>query len=142
MGCETDVCMSLADMVFQEMQKMTPYEFMQIFPVDKQYGGEKSGIKDYFSVIKTINSYGINRKIENPEQFLMEYMNSDTDKFIIGVLNCASRMYRGYTGHSMMMDGMESCGMEYTAYNSDFTRVTHYDGEETKVTMPNFERMV
>lgn len=136
-----DAGLTLADKVFDAVKEMTPREFMQIFPIEKRYDGEKWGEKDYFSVMEDVKRHGLDKKITEPERFLMDYMNDDVGDFIVRFMGLASDAYKRATGRSMLLDGMEACGMEYTAYiGDDLSWVCHFDGKDTRVVMPNFGR--
>ncbi|MCO7128427.1 hypothetical protein NIE88_22145, partial [Sporolactobacillus shoreicorticis] len=55
----------------------TPREFMQVFPIDKTYDGEKYETKDYFYTMNYLKSLDMDKPIgrENLSDFLWDYMN-------------------------------------------------------------------
>lgn len=79
--------------------KLTPNEFMNIFPVKKDFTGYKYEIKDYFSTMEYISSLDREMPIgDNVSYFLMEYTNKDIDKFAIKSVITLSRL-REQQGH-------------------------------------------
>src|SRR5699024_5604097 len=60
--------------------KLTPNEFIVMYPVTKEYDGEKYGIKDYIYTMEYIDQLErdeqINKQVD-PLQFLTEYTNKD-----------------------------------------------------------------
>lgn len=68
------------------MSQLTPREFMQIFPIEKDYDGDKSGCKDYFYTIKFIESIGFDAPIGMEKslfRFLWEYHNWEIGVFVV-----------------------------------------------------------
>lgn len=100
---------------------MTPREFIETFPVTKEFNGHKYGIKDYFSVMEEIrNNYPMDTPImSNGEdcsstmlKFLMEYCNTYTDKLTISIMLNIGNMHKMHTGRDMLDDFMISQGKE------------------------------
>ncbi|MCC2432633.1 hypothetical protein P9C77_gp37 [Bacillus phage J5a] len=58
------------------MKVLTPRDFMTIFPIDKNYDGDRYEIKDYFFTMNEINKIGMDTPIgENITEFLWNYHN-------------------------------------------------------------------
>lgn len=103
------------------MGAMTPREFMETFPVTKDFDGHKYGAKDYFSVMEGIrDSYPMDRPImfdgdnahETMFKFLMEYSNMYTDEFTISIMMNIGDMHKRSTGNDILDDFMISQGKE------------------------------
>lgn len=65
---------------------LTPRELMQMFPVKKDYGGEKGGYKDYFWVMEKLGKLLPDKPIgsaQNAADLLWDYVNSDTEYFFM-----------------------------------------------------------
>lgn len=65
---------------------LTPKELIQIFPIKKDYGGEKGGYKDYFSVMEAIGKLPQNKPIGSAQaaaDVLWNYSNPDTEYFLM-----------------------------------------------------------
>lgn len=63
---------------------LTPRELMQMFPVKKDYGGEKGGYKDYFWVMGKLGELPQDKPIGSPQDvadLLWDYVNQDTECF-------------------------------------------------------------
>ena len=103
------------------MGAMTPREFMETFPVTKDFNGHKYGAKDYFSVMEGIKSqYPLDIPImfdgddahETMFMFLMNYSNIHTDELTISIMMNISDMHRMKTGRYILDDFMVSQGKE------------------------------
>lgn len=103
-----NVMFSLTDM----MAGLTPTEFMQLFPIPKEYDGDKYGMKDYFSTMEYVKGFPQDGPIgeENILDFLMGYYNPDILKFEVGMLSMISGIRR--------MDGQKGIMEEFAAENS------------------------
>ncbi len=65
---------------------LTPRELMQMFPVKKDYGGEKGGYKDYFWVMEKLGKLLQDKPIgsaQNAADLLWDYVNSDIEYFFM-----------------------------------------------------------
>lgn len=63
---------------------LTPMELMQMFPVTKDYGGDKGGYKDYFWAIEKLGKLPPDKPIGSPQDaadVLWNYVNQDTECF-------------------------------------------------------------
>ncbi len=59
-------------------------EFINMFPITKQYDGKKYECKDYFSTIQYLNTVDLCSKIEdNVDNLLINYYNSDIARYQI-----------------------------------------------------------
>jgi hypothetical protein len=78
---------------------ITPREFLNIFPLDKEYDGNKLECKDYFYSINYIKEYGMDKLINNGMDFLWEYYNRETRLFLVNTLSIISyiRRFQGYS---------------------------------------------
>jgi hypothetical protein len=75
--------------ILEIMKLITPNTLMNIFPVSKNFEHDPD-FKDYFTTMEAINKHGRYSLIEEPFDFLWDYMNWDTERFVIrfmGVLN-------------------------------------------------------
>ncbi|WP_342515442.1 hypothetical protein [Sutcliffiella sp. FSL R7-0096] len=72
---------------------LTPAEFQNIFPITKEYDGEKYGIKDYYTTKKYISEIGENAEIgDNIFEFLWEYHNWEICNFVVNELTAISEL--------------------------------------------------
>ena len=103
------------------MGKMTPREFIETFPITKDFRGHKYEMKDYFTVMECINAnYPMDKPIvpdsedthETMFKFLMEYSNVHTDRLAIAIMMNISDLHRMNTGNDILDDFMVSQGKE------------------------------
>lgn len=74
--------------IMEAIGKITPKDFMQMFPVDKNYERHKWGEKDYFFTMKRLGN--IVQPIGTEQEaadFLWDYVNSDADFFFMNWLD-------------------------------------------------------
>lgn len=87
--------------VTELISMVTPGDLIQIFPVSKEFDGEKWGSKDYFYTMQTINQMGINEVIGNKVQDLLwDYQNTNISEFLVALLSNLSdiRRLHGHKG--------------------------------------------
>lgn len=80
---------------------LTLREFMNIFPIRKDFKSQKYGFKDYFHTIQAIQELGL--EMDEPIgdkvlEFLVEYVNDDIDEFIAQSM-IAMNAIRQHEGH-------------------------------------------
>jgi hypothetical protein len=84
------------------MAEFTPTEFTNLFPIKKEYDGEKYGMKDYFTARKYIDTLPQDEPIgANIDRFLWEYWNDDLFEFGAQCFLIASRLRCAQTGESI-----------------------------------------
>jgi hypothetical protein len=77
------------------ISNLTPREFEGIFPIAKDYKGDRYGTKDYFSTRKMIDEIGRDNPIgENVEKFLFDYHNWEITHFIVDEMSVLSSLNR------------------------------------------------
>jgi hypothetical protein len=90
---EAEYDFAFANLVISMMATLTPKEFMNIFPIEKEYDGHKWGMKDYFYTMEYIKTLDLDKPIgEKIFDFLWEYMNEDITRFMIKLLQFTSRL--------------------------------------------------
>lgn len=110
----------LASIVKQVAGELTPNEFMNIFPIDKYYQGEKNGDKDYFYTMDYIQSYDLNNPLgDDVLTFLMEYANIEILCFNVQTM-CFMSSIRRY-------EGKPSLAQEWADMNGIDTYSKHTD---------------
>ncbi|MDD9149230.1 hypothetical protein OYT88_11765 [Sporolactobacillus sp. CQH2019] len=88
--------MNFIFMVDEYLGQFTPREFMRVFPVDKEYDGEKYGSKDYFYTMNYLKSLDMDKPIgrKNLSSFLWDYMNRTMLKFSAVKMDALSDVQR------------------------------------------------
>ncbi|MDU5081990.1 hypothetical protein [uncultured Tissierella sp.] len=87
---------------------LEPSEFVEMFPITKDYDGDKYQTKDYFYTRDYINTLDPNVPIgekEDPLMFLWEYTNKDIENFNIKSMLALSKLRQ--------FDGYPSIGQEF-----------------------------
>ncbi|MCM6856653.1 hypothetical protein NE248_08460 [Enterococcus durans] len=92
---------------------LTPREFMQIFPLEKDYDGHRWEMKDYFYSMNYLEMLGMDKPIgENAFEFLMEYWNRDVTLFAVNVTSALSATYEEKTGIGIFEEFLLDQGIE------------------------------
>lgn len=116
---------------------ITPRMFMNIFPIDKVYKGEKHGCKDYFTTMKYINSIGIDSSIESPDDFLWAYHNDEIGDFVVHQMMLASDIKRSKEGVGILEEWASTNGIQMIELESN--KVTTIGGAESDFEILNKE---
>ena len=83
--------------------ELTPRDFLSLFPVDKEYYGEKYGWKDYFYTMRELERFPMDEKIgDRIIQFLEVYSNNHVFNFFCTYVICIDdyAIYCGEEGPS------------------------------------------
>ncbi|MEC3607520.1 hypothetical protein MHB78_05130 [Bacillus sp. FSL K6-0138] len=92
-----EVKMRLIEFIQTVIGELTPRELMQMFPIRKQYDGEKFGMKDYFSTVHAVKEKGFDNCIGTEEEvfdFLWNYQNPDISLFMVTSVTTVSALRR------------------------------------------------
>lgn len=119
------------------MSLLTPREFMEVFPVEKRFDGEKYSIKDYFSTMKYIRKLELDEPIgdEEIDFFLMEYSNKEIFEMMIHRMVTFSDLRRFQGEKGVIEEFLEKEGVEtFTKY--DDVIVGNQTGKCFKVSKP------
>lgn len=116
----------------------TPREFMRLFPIQKDYDGEKYQVKDYFYCMEYINCIGMDEKIgEKATEFLMEYWNRDINFYMVTWMGVVSAMDIIQTGRDSMMDFFEENGLHFKTFHQEGDEMVDSEtGERFKISKP------
>ncbi len=127
--------LSITDM----MAGLTPTEFMQVFPIPKEYDGEKYGVKDYSSTMEYVRTFPQDEPIgqEDIMGFLIEYYNWDILEFETRMLSVMSDIRRMDGQMGIMEEFAAENGIPtYSFYEKEGIVVDRQTGEVTKVHKP------
>lgn len=72
---------------------ITPRDLIQIFPIKKEYNGEKYGIKDYYYSIQVMREAGLDKIMREEEkvlEILWNLTNTDIKMFIVALVSCVN----------------------------------------------------
>jgi len=125
-----------ADTIMSMMADLTPKEFMNLFPVTKEYNGHKWGIKDYFSTMEYIRELNPDEPIgEEIDDFLWDYMNHEINVFLVNLLCFASDLRRFDTGKGILEEFCEQNGIPtYTLHKDSAGKEYLIDNQTGKIT--------
>lgn len=116
---------------------LTPREIMEMFPVAKAFDGERYGIKDYFSTMKFLNAWDMDKPIQKAERFLSGYFNSELLSFFINLLGHVDDLRRLEGQPSMMEEFLANEGVptyhQYTDPKGKEFLVNNLTGKTTRV---------
>lgn len=121
------------------MSVLTPNEFIRMFPIPKEYDGERYSMKDYFSTIKEVRKYKPDEPIgqENINKFLAEYYNWDVMEFEVAKLSTISDIRRMEGQKDLLEEFAEKNGVELqTFYQEGDYMVDRETGERFKIQKP------
>lgn len=126
-------------MLTDMMAELTPTEFMQLFPILKEYDGEKWGMKDYFSTMEYVRRFHMNRPIgkEYILDFLMEYYNEDIMKFEVRMLSVISDIRKLKGDMGVIEEFLSENGIpSYSFHEKEGIMINRRTGEVIKVSKP------
>ncbi|MDN4875998.1 hypothetical protein QYM23_24580 [Bacillus cereus] len=103
------------------MKKITPREFINMFPITKSYDGDKWEKKDYFFTMNRAKELGMDTPIgEKILEFLYDYENWDITCFTISSMTIMSRLRRAEGKKSLAEDFFEDSGIDAYTMHTDF----------------------
>lgn len=111
---------NLIQLVKKLVSEYTPRQFMNLFPIKKDYDGDKYGVKDYFYCMDYISKIGIDNHIgEKASEFLMEYWNMDINFYIAKWMDIVSAVDIIQTGRDHMLDFFEENGLHFHKFHQE-----------------------
>jgi len=110
---EEQVRFTLIDSVFTILGCLTLRNFVNTFPIDKTYDGEKWQCKDYFSTMEVLSTMGWDMPIGRDElsELLWDYDNEDLRHAYIEFTTAMSAIYRAQTGKGVAEKFLEDRGV-------------------------------
>ena len=86
------------------MASLKPSEFINLFPITKDFDGHKYECKDYFYTIECIEKLNQNEQIgEKIDDFLWDYTNIEVSMFLVNSMGCVDSLRR-FDGQCGMME--------------------------------------
>lgn len=103
----------LGSAIIDFMSQLKPTQFINIFPIEKDYKGHKTEMKDYFYTRDYINTLDQEKPIgENILEFLWEYMNWEVAHFNVEIMGYMSYLRRNEGYLDPLEEFMATQGME------------------------------
>lgn len=108
----------------QMIERITPKDFMELFPVSKDYDGHKCGAKDYFSTMDYLKTIRLDDPIEDVLELMWNYWNDDIHELNTKMVMNVSKLRE--------MQGNPSLAEEWANENGlqTFTKHTDHAGNE------------
>lgn len=103
----------------QMIETITPTDFMEIFPIKKDYSGHKYGMKDYYHTTEYLKTIDLDKPIQNALEFMMRYWNDDINELNLKMIMNLSHLRR--------MQGAPSLAEEWAYMNDIPTYTMHTD---------------
>lgn len=118
------------------MGLLTPIEFMQLFPITKDFKGHKWQSKDYFYTRDYINTLEQDKPIgDKIMHFMWEYMNWDVTAFNVNLMCFMSDIRRLQGEPGIMEELAEKNGIKtYTMHTDDKGKQYLQDNETGRTT--------
>lgn len=91
---------NMIDVLFGIIGRIKLKNLIKIFPIDKEYDGDKWGCKDYFFTMDVLREKGLDNAIgrDNVFDLMWDYTNSELRKLTVFYMSCMSAMYQRQTG--------------------------------------------
>ncbi|WP_138752785.1 hypothetical protein [Paenibacillus sinopodophylli] len=122
MSCDDlDLRFRTMDFIQAAFSSLTPNEFETIFPIDKEFDGNRYERKDYFYTKKMIESRGSDQKIGHTvEEFLWDYQNVTVTMFVVHLMSTVSELRRRQGQKGIMEEFCEENGIDtYSMYKNE-----------------------
>lgn len=103
----------MIDGIFTILGFLTLRNFVNTFPIDKTYDGEKWQCKDYFSTMEVLSTMDLDMPIGHDElsELLWDYDNEDLRHAYIEFTTAMSAIYRAQTGKGVAEKFLEDRGV-------------------------------
>lgn len=91
---------NLIDALFGTIGRIKLKNLIKIFPIDKEYDGDKWGCKDYFYTMNVLKEKGLDNAVGRDGVFdlMWDYENRDLREVTVFFMSCMSAMYKQQTG--------------------------------------------
>lgn len=87
----------------QFMMLLTPHQFVNLFPIEKSYDGEKYMVKDYFSTMEMLSHLDMDKPLgAQLEDVMWDYQNPTIGEFLVAMFSTASKLRKLDTGVGIM----------------------------------------
>ena len=133
---DTEYYFNLANTIINFMALLTPVELINIFPIDKEYDGNKCETKDYFYSMDYLKGIGLDKPIgEEIMNLLWEYCNNDIRMFNVNVMSFMSNIRRLQGEPGIMEEWAAGNGIRTNTMFTDSSGKQYLHDGETGKTM-------
>lgn len=126
-------------LITEMISLLTPEEFERVFPITKEYDGEKYGFKDYFSAKEALNKFKKGEPIfksGDVDTLLWEYHNMDTQLFAATVMTCVDNVRKADGLPSVFEEFAENEGLNTYRKYTDVTTGKEFLIDKNRKTIP------
>jgi len=121
---------------------LTLKEFMQLFPIEKKYDGEKWEVKDYYSTVAYIQESGLEADYvlgDKALELIAEYQNEDIFGLFVKSMEVMSAIRRYEGDLDLFEEFQAACGEETTNTFKNSKGQAYYvkNGRPQKIKMIN-----
>lgn len=109
----------VAEMVCMLLGGLTYRQVMVMFPIGKDFDGEKWGAKDYYSTVSWLEEHGLDSRISDVEDFLWNYYNSTIMRFGVARLTIIDQLRRFEGQKSLMESFADEFGVDTWVMHAD-----------------------
>ena len=127
---------NMIDVLFGIIGRIKLNNLIKVFPIDKEYDGEKWGCKDYFFTMDVLKEKGLDNAVGRDGVFdlMWDYENRDLREFTVFYMSCMSAMYKQQTGVGIAEKFCEDNGIgTYTMDRENGLLIDNQTGEIAKV---------
>lgn len=137
---------NLIDALFGTIGRIKLKNLIKIFPIDKDYDGDKWGCKDYFFTMDVLREKGLDNAVGHDGVFdlMWDYENRELRKLTVFYMSCMSAMYQRQTGVSFMDKFCEDNNIDsYSVDHENSIIVNNQTGKIAKLSnKPSFMQIV
>lgn len=131
---ETESCFKMIELIQMLMMRLTPNDFVNLFPIKKEYLREDFGWKDYFYTVDKLKAYPADQPIgNNLDDLLWDYTNDTICRFMVNMLCTASQLRRFQGQMGIAEEWAEKQGIPTYSVNENEGYVMN---NQTHQTMP------
>jgi len=118
---EIEYNFNIVQLVKSCMACLTPKEFVNLFPITKEYDGDKWEVKDYYSTIEVLKEYSVNEPLgDKVDELLWDYQNNDIRFFMLEAMSLMSDIRHLQGKKDFMEEWLEDQGVDtYTVNETD-----------------------
>lgn len=137
----------LIELIFNMIGQLELRNFITIFPITKDFDGEKWGCKDYFYTKSILDRMDWDKPIGTSEdvfKLLWDYQNDDLQYAYMEYMSAMSNMYRSQTGEGIMDEWCEDVEIDtYTVDQAVGIVKNNQTGEVSKISKcPSYLRVI
>lgn len=137
---------NIIDALFGIIGRIKLNNLIKIFPIDKEYDGDKWGCKDYFFTMDVLKEKGLDNAVGRDGVFdlMWDYENRELRKLTVFYMSCMSAMYKQQSGVSFAEKFCEDNGIgTYTIDKENGLLIDNQSGEIAKMSnKPSFMQIV